>query len=100
MNWGGAGQEFVNNSEGATNPHKKTYQLDTRARCVRKVGKWINPITPTIVCDKGEVAKVVQKAPSEAYTHYIYGFSWSSSVFYTKFGAQMDWNHRETTENA
>ena len=36
---GGAEQGFVNNSEGATNPHKKTYQLDTRARCVRKVYK-------------------------------------------------------------
>ena len=35
------GQGFVNNSEGAADPHKKSYRSNTRARarCVRKVGK-------------------------------------------------------------
>ena len=38
---GGVGQGFVNNSEGATDPHKKSYRSNTRARarCVQKVGK-------------------------------------------------------------
>lgn len=60
----GEGQGFVNNSEGAADPHKKSYRSNTRARvrCVRKVGKLLNQITPTTVCDKGKVAKVVQKS--------------------------------------
>lgn len=38
---GGEGQGFVNNSDGATDPHKKSYRSNTRARarCVWKVGK-------------------------------------------------------------